>query len=157
MKNLIATVLLLVSSISQAALLDQAIITPEIHAVMLKQFSAETNSATFEVEVYNPNTFKLPIRELAGDILLANNKVAALSANSPKSLAAQSSQVFTVPIKVNVDNLMLALNQILISGDASYRFSGYMMTPIGELPIEQQGALSNEQIMALFQTLLNHS
>lgn len=154
MKNVFVVVLMLISLVSQAGVLDQNIIMPEIQAIKLKQFSPELNSAIFEVEVYNPNSFKLPVKELSGDILLSHNKVAELSANSKKSLAAQSTQLFTVPVSVNVDNLLLSIDTVLKSGIAHYQFQGYMMTPVGELPIEQHGELSNEQILILLQALL---
>lgn len=154
MKKLFVVVWMLISFASHAGILDQDIIMPEIQTVTLKQFSAELNSAVFDVEVYNPNTFKLPVKELSGDILLSQHKVAELSANSKKSLAAQSTQLFTVPVSINVANLLLSIDTVLKSGVAHYQFKGYMMTPVGELPIEQHGELSNEQILVLLQALL---
>lgn len=154
MKKLFVVVLLLMNVVSHAGILDQDIIMPEIQTITLKQFSPELNSAIFEVEVYNPNTFKLPVKELSGDILLSHNKVAKLSANSKKSLAAQSTQLFTVPVNVDLDNLLIAIDTVLKSGVAHYQFQGYMMTPVGELPIEQHGELTNEQILILLQAIL---
>ncbi|MBE0439202.1 MAG: LEA type 2 family protein [Gammaproteobacteria bacterium] len=154
MKKMFVVVLMLIGLVSQAGVLDQAIMMPEIQTIKLKQFSAELNSAIFEVEVYNPNSFKLPVKQLSGDILLSHNKVAQLNASSKKSLAAQSTQLFTVPVSVNLDNLLLSMDSVLKSGVAHYQFQGYMMTPVGDLPIEQHGELSNDQILVLLHALL---
>ncbi|MDF1589347.1 MAG: LEA type 2 family protein [Gammaproteobacteria bacterium] len=154
MRKLIPFLLLVSSFIGQAGVLDHTIITPEIHGITLKQVSSKLDNAVFEVDVYNPNPFKLPVRTLSGDIFLQNTRVAQLSASSNKSLAAKSTQGFTVPVSVNIDNLFGVIQQIIMSGTAEYRFQGYMMTPIGELPIEQQGTLSDEQVLLLLQTIM---
>lgn len=146
--------MLVCSFVVQAGVFDQDIITPEIKRISLKQVSQALDSAVFEVDVYNPNSFKLPVRELSGDIYLQNQQVAKLSATSKKSLAAMTTQRFTVPVSVNIDNLSNTVQQIVMSGQADYRFQGYMMTPVGDLPLEEKGSLTEQQIMMLIQTIL---
>jgi LEA14-like dessication related protein len=64
-----------------------ALLAPQIRMVKLVSFSLEQQSAVFEVDVYNPNKFKLPVRELTGSIHLNNQLVSTLEENSEKSLA----------------------------------------------------------------------
>lgn len=127
---------------------------PEIRDIKLVSFSAEQETAIFDVSVYNPNTYKLPVRELSGEIYLNKQHVSTLDATSKKSLAPLATQVFTVPIKVNSDALMTAANDVMLTGTAAYRFKGYMMTPVGELPISESGQLTAEQILTFLRATL---
>jgi len=127
---------------------------PEIRDIKLISFSPEHKTATFEVLVYNPNTYKVPVKELTGNIYLNKQHVSTLDANSKKSLAPLATQVFTVPINVNTEALMTAANDVMLTGIADYRFKGYMMTPVGELPITESGQLTAEQILTLIRATL---
>ena len=77
-----------------------------------------------------------------------------MEANSNKSLAPLSSQTFTLPIMVNRDAVMASANDIVITGIAEYRFKGYIMTPVGELPITESGRLTAYQALAFLQAAL---
>ena len=128
--------------------------TPKIQLIKLISFSAEKQQAVFEVDVYNPNDFKIPVRELSGEIFLNKERVSTLKANSKKSLAALSSRIFTVPITVDTDATIESANNIMLTGIAEYEFSGYMMTPDGEIPINKSGQLSAEQSLVFLQAIL---
>ena len=133
-----------------------AIQTPQIRMIKLISFSLEQESAVFEVDVYNPNEFKLPVRELTGSVHLNNLLVATLEASSKKSLAALSTQTFTVPIKVMTDATVQSANAVMLTGIADYEFSGYMMTPVGEIPLSKSGRLTSEQVLTfLYATLFS--
>ena len=73
-----------------------SMLTPQIQDIMLISFSAEKQNAVFEVDVYNPNDFKIPVRELSGEVFLNKYLVSKLEASSKKSLAALSTQTFNV-------------------------------------------------------------
>jgi LEA14-like dessication related protein len=148
-------VLLSMVSYAYAGVFDtESIQYPQIQNIKLISFSADKETAVFEVEVYNPNDFKLPVRELSGDIYLNDQHVSNLEANSKKSLAPLSTQTFTVPIVVNSDAVMTSANDIMLTGIAEYRFKGYMMTPVGELPIAESGRLTADQILIFLQATL---
>jgi LEA14-like dessication related protein len=127
---------------------------PQIQDIKLISFSAEKEMAVFEIMVYNPNDFKVPVRELSGDLYLNEQHVSNMEANSKKSLAPLSTQTFTVPIVVNRDAVMASANEIIITGIAQYRFKGYMMTPVGELPITESGRLTTAQVLTFLQVTL---
>jgi LEA14-like dessication related protein len=144
----------MVSSASAGVFDAESMQYPQIQNIKLISFSAEKETAVFEVQVYNPNDFKVPVRELSGDIYLNEQHVSNLEANSKKSLAPLSTQTFTVPIVVNSDAVMTSANDIMLTGVAEYRFKGYMMTPVGELPITESGQLTTDQILAFLQATL---
>ncbi len=131
-----------------------SMLQPEIHGIKLVSFTPEQATAVFDVLVYNPNTYKLPVRELTGDVYLNKHHVSALEANSKKSLAPLSSQVFTVPVNVKTDALMTAANDVVLTGIAEYKFKGYMMTPVGEQLLTESGQLTADQIITLLQATL---
>jgi LEA14-like dessication related protein len=157
MEKLSVMLLLLVSVISNgyADVFDSENMQyPQIQNIQLISYSAEQKTAVFEVKVYNPNDFKLPVRELSGDIYLNEQHVSSLEAKSKKSLAALSSQLFTVPVTVNTNSVMSSAQEIMLSRVAKYRFKGYMMTPVGELPISESGQLTTDQILTLLQATI---
>jgi hypothetical protein len=154
-KYLILVLTLLLPINSSAAMFDaENTKLPQIKRIELISFSPENQSAVFDVDVYNPNDFKLPVRELTGEVHLNEQHVASLQATSKSSLAALSTQTFKVPISVKPDAMLLSAQQILLSGRAEYLFKGYMMTPVGELPIQHQGQLDSQQIVFLLNTIL---
>ena len=152
MKKLLALTFVLMSFIGYGyagVFSTDSVLLPKIRNIQLKSFSAEENRAVFDVTVYNPNDFKLPVRELSGDIYLNDQIVANLEATSKQSLGALATQLFTVPVVINPDALIISANGIMTSGVAKYNFKGYMLTPVGELPISQQDQLTTEQMLAL--------
>ncbi len=152
---MLCMVLLLLAINSHAALFDpDNTLTPQIKRIQLVSFSTENHQAVFDVDVYNPNDFKLPVRELSGQVHLNQQHVASLDATSKASLAPLSMQTYKVPISVKPQAIVSSANQIMMSGQAHYQFKGYMMTPIGELPIQHQGQLDPQQIVLLLNTIL---
>ena len=131
-----------------------SMLTPQIQDIRLISFSAEKQNAVFEVDVYNPNEFKIPVREMSGEVFLNKERVSTLEASSKKSLAALSTQIFTVPITVDTDATVESANNIMLTGIAKYEFNGYMMTPVGEIPINKAGQLTAEQILVFIQAIL---
>lgn len=51
-------------------LVKEFVEAPEVRGIELKSFSVLDNTATFEVTLYNPNSFSLPISGLTGGIKL---------------------------------------------------------------------------------------
>jgi len=139
---------------SHAELLPDSVLPPEIVDIKLKSFTAEENRAVLDVTLHNPNDFKLPIREAYGDIYLNDSAIANIEALGKKSLGPLETQLFTVPVSVQPDELVNASANVMMSGVANYRFKGYMMSPVGEVPVEHEGQLSREQMLSFFQAVM---
>lgn len=159
MKKLFATALLMMSfsAFSNAAVIPENVVAPEVVNIKLKSYTAEDNRATLDVSLYNPNDFKLPVKEMYGDIYLNDAVIAKMEALGEKSLGPRETQIFTVPVTVKPNELTNASSKVMLTGVANYRFKGYMMSPVGEIPVEHQGQLTREQIMAFFQAVLTIS
>lgn len=151
---IIAFILLNFMAYSHAQVLPDSVISPEVVNIELKSFTAEDNTAVLDVTLYNPNDFKLPIREMYGDIYLNENAIANIEALGKKSLGAYETRIFTVPVTVQPDELTNASSNVMLSGVANYRFKGYMMSPVGEIPVEHEGQLTTEQIFSFFQAVI---
>jgi LEA14-like dessication related protein len=156
MKKLFVIAFLVLNFItySHAEVFPDSVLSPEVVNIKLKSFTAEENSAVLDVTLYNPNDFKLPVREMYGDIYLNENAIANIEALGKKSLGAHETQIFTVPVTVNPDELTNASSNVMMSGLANYRFKGYMMSPVGEIPVEHQGQLTREQMLTFFQAVI---
>lgn len=86
--------------------------TPQIQLIKLISFSAEKQQAVFEVDVYNPNDFKIPVRELSGEIFLNKERVSTLKANSKKvwlRYQAESLLYLSMLIRMPLLNLPITL------------------------------------------------
>lgn len=156
MKNLfvIAFVVLNFMTYSNAEVFPDSVLAPEVVDIKLQSYTAEENRAVLDVTLYNPNDFKIPVREVYGDIYLNENAIANLEALSKKSLGAHDTQIFTVPVTVKPDELSNAGTNVMMSGVANYRFKGYMMSPVGEIPVEHEGQLTKEQMFSFFQAII---
>lgn len=157
MKNLLAIIFLIINflTFSNAAVFPDNVLPPEIVNIKLTSFDAEKNRAVFDVKLYNPNNFKLPVREAYGDIYLNENAIASIEALSKKSLAAHDTQIFSIPVVVKAEQLTNAGSNIMLTGIANYRFKGYMMTPVGELPVEREGQLTKQEILSFLQAIMS--
>ncbi len=157
MKKLLTTAFIIMNffTFSQAELLTDKILPPDVINIKLTSFDTEKNRAVFDVSLYNPNNFKLPVREAYGDIYLNESTIASIEALSKQSLAAHDTQVFTVPVIIKPDQLSEASNSVMLTGAAHYRFKGQMMTPVGELPVEYEDYMTKQQILHFFQAILN--
>jgi|GEM_PF-691203 len=150
----IAFVILNLMTYSNAEVFPDSVLPPEVVNIKLKSFTAEENRAVLDVTLYNPNNFKLPVREAYGDIYLNDNAIANIEAISNKSLGAHETQTFTVPVTVKPDELANASTNVMMNGVANYRFKGYMMSPVGEIPVEHQGQLTRQQMLSFFQAVM---
>lgn len=157
MKKLLAIVFVIVnfSTFSNADAFPDNVLPPEVVNIKLTSFDTEKNRAVFDVSLYNPNNFKLPVREVYGDIYLNENAIANIEALSKKSLAAHDTQIFSVPVVIKPEQLTNASSNIMLSGIAHYRFKGHMMTSVGELPVEYEDQLTKQQIMNFIQVVLS--
>lgn len=127
---------------------------PEIKAIKLVSYSKDTHSAVFNVTLYNPNLFKIPVREMTSEIFLNEHHVASLDAESNKSLAANAEAVFSVPLTVEPEAFDDAIRLVLMTGTAHYQFVAYLMSPVGEIPFTREGQLSTQDIMTLLRYTL---
>lgn len=149
MKKLLATLLVsLLLSACNSSMIQELMQAPEVKSVALKSFSAKDKSIIFDVDLYNPNAFTLPISGLSGDIMLNQLAIGSLEAESDQNLAAHSTQTVSVPISLDTNALIDAAKDVLISRQAQYNFNGGVKTPVGKVPFSKSGDLSIQDVIS---------
>ena len=124
--------------------------TPQVKGIELKSFSVKDKQALFEVALYNPNAFSLPISGVSGDIVLNQMTIGSIDAGSDQSLAAHATQVVAVPIMLDPDLLVKAAKSVLNLRQAEYTFNGGIMTSMGQIPFSKKGDLSVQDLIYTF-------
>jgi LEA14-like dessication related protein len=131
-----------------SAYINELVATPEIKNIQLSHFSAQERKAVFNVSLYNPNPFPLPISSVAGDIALNSLTIGSLEAKSDQNLAAYDTQDITLPLSLNPDALINAAQSVLFKGKANYTFEGNVQTSLGQVPFTKEGELSAKDIIS---------
>ena len=124
--------------------------TPQVKGIALKSFSVEDKQALFEVALYNPNAFSLPISGVTGDIILNQMAIGSIDAGSDQILAAHATQLVAVPIMLDPDLLIKAAKSVLNLRQAQYTLNGGIMTSMGQIPFSKKGDLSVQDLINAF-------
>ena len=151
MKKILLLLVLSISLVGCGSGIIKAFVdTPQVKGVELKSFSAKNKQAVFEVALYNPNNFSLPISGMNGDIALNQLTIGSLDAESDQHLAALSTQLVTLPVLLNTDALVKAVKSVLNQRQAQYTFNGGLMTSVGKIPFSKKGDLSMKDLISAF-------
>ena len=151
MKKILLPLLLSTSLLGCGTGLIKAFVdTPEVKGVELKSFSAKNKQAVFEIALYNPNNFSLPISGMNGDIVLNKLTIGSIDAENDQHLAALTIQSVTLPVVLNADALVKAVKSVLNLRQAQYTFNGGLMTSVGKIPFSKKGDLSMKDLISAF-------
>ncbi|PHS27446.1 MAG: hypothetical protein COA83_00055 [Methylophaga sp.] len=148
MKKLVLLLCLSLSLIGCNSIVQKLVSTPEIKAVRLVNFSMVDKLVIFDIDLYNPNAFALPLSGFSGNFKLNNLTIGSLEATSEQKLAAYGTQTFTLPISLDTAALIEAANSIFTQQQAVYSFNGDVDTSIGSVPFSTSGKLSAQEIIS---------
>ncbi len=149
MKKLFTIILISLSLVAcNSELIKQLVEAPQVRGIQLKSFSIENKQAVFDVQLYNPNPFSLPISELNGDFKLNQLLIGSIAAESQQSLAANATQTVSFPISLDPNALIAAAKNVLSTQKANYNFNGGVTTPVGTLPLSTKGELSVQDMLS---------
>lgn len=137
-------------SLVKQDIVKQLIKAPEVRDISLNSFSAQDQRVSFDIDLYNPNLFSLPVSGVSGDFQLNSMPVGSVAAQFEEHLAAQSSQTVTLPIKLNTDALGAAIRKALMTGRAAYTFNGGVSSSVAEVPVSKTGELSIADLTKMF-------
>ncbi|MFW5449964.1 MAG: LEA type 2 family protein [Methylophagaceae bacterium] len=149
MKKLFTIILLSLNLVAcNSELIKQLVEVPQVRGIQLTSFSVEHKQAVFDVQLYNPNPFSLPISELNGDFKLNQLLIGSIAAESQQSLAANATQTVTFPISLDPNALVDAARSVFSTQKANYNFNGGITTPVGKLPFSTKGELSIKDVLS---------
>lgn len=149
MKKIITIILLSLSLLGcSAEMIQKFVEAPQVKNVQLKSFSAKDKTVVFEVDLFNPNPFTLPLSGLSGSMSLNGLAIGSLEASSDQSLASQATQTLTVPVQLDTDALLEAAKSVFTKRQAKYNFSGGVETSVGQIPFSTSGDLSVQEIIS---------
>jgi len=132
----------------QSGLINKLVKTPEIKAVQLQSFSMQDKRITFDVSLFNPNPFTLPIDGLGGIVALNGLDIGSISAKTNTKLAANTTQVVSMPISLDTEALGRAARSVLTKQTAEYQLQGKVDTSMGKVPFSKKGNLSVSDIIS---------
>lgn len=152
MKKIILLVLFALSLGGCGTGLIQSLVdSPEIKTIALKTFSIKDKRAVFEVALYNPNAYSLPMTGLVGDISLNGVAIGHVDVQSDEGLPAQITKTVDVPISLDSEKLTGAVKKVLSLRQAKYQFNGDVITSVADIPFSKEGDLPMKDIIrALF-------
>ncbi len=129
-------------------MIQQFIEPPQVKNIRLKSFSAQDKKVVFEVDLFNPNPFTLPLTGLSGNMSLNKLAIGSLDVSSDKSLTANTTQTVTVPVQLDQNALIEAAKSVFTKRQANYNFSGGVETSVGQIPFSKSGELSVQEILS---------
>lgn len=148
MKHIVFFILLSFGLTScQSGIIEKIVKAPEIKSIQLKSFSAQNKTVVFDVGLFNPNAFSLPIDGFDGGIKLNGFDVGKFAAKTDTSLPAKEVQIITLPITLDAESFGRAARSVLSDGQALYNFKGGVDRSVGKVLFSQDGELSMQEII----------
>ena len=112
----------------------------QVHKVEMGKFNLRGGTATFVLDIQNPNRFPIP---LAGfDYGLSLNGVAVARGNKEQrvTIRAGDSQKVTVPLTLSFSNMMNMLPGLLRDRKLNYMLDGSVHLPWFNIPFNRAGS-----------------
>ncbi len=148
MKKIFALLLLSLALVGCNDIVKEFVSAPEVKAIRLANFSMAEKKVIFDVDLYNPNPFTLPLSGFSGDFKLNNLSIGSVEATSEQKLAAHATQTLTLPISLDTNALIEAAKSVFTQRQANYNFNGDVDTSIGKIPFSKTGELSAQDIIS---------
>ena len=148
MKKIIILLLLSLSLVGCNEIVKEFVSAPEVKGIRLADFSIAEKKVVFDVDLYNPNPFTLPMSGFSGDFKLNNLSIGSVEASSDQKLVAHGTQTITLPISLDTSALIEAAKSVFTQRQANYHFNGGVDTSVGKIPFSKSGELSVQDIIS---------
>ncbi|MFW5425891.1 MAG: LEA type 2 family protein [Methylophagaceae bacterium] len=148
MKKIFVLLLLSLSLISCSDIVKELVSAPEVKGIRLADFSIAEKRVVFDVDLYNPNPFTLPMSGFSGDFKLNNLSIGSVEASSEQKLVAHGTQTISLPISLDTNALIEAAKSVFTERQANYNFNGGIDTSVGNIPFSKSGELSAQDIIS---------
>ena len=133
--------ILLVAVVSSCAVLQGVIEKPTVrveevnyHSVSLKQGRLDSR-----MQIFNPNRFSLPVRELTYSLRLNDRELVNSKLTFDKSIPGNGSIEIQVPININYALLLNGISSIFQRGNVKFQLAGQIDLGLVKVPFSKTG------------------
>lgn len=122
------------------------IIEPKLKLENVRLASANFEGAQliFEVLVENPNAFPLELDQVKYDLEFAGDPVGTGQVDKGLRVEKNATTVISLPVQVQLKNLLKSVGSLLGKGTTPYRLSGKAKLGLISLPFDETGDLRFE-------------
>ncbi len=148
MKKIFTLLLLSLALVGCNDIVKEFVSAPEVKAIRLADFSMAEKKVIFDIDLYNPNPFTLPLSGFSGDFKLNDLSIGSVEATSDQKLVAHGTQTLRLPISLDTNALIEAAKSVFTQRQANYNFNGDVDTSVGKIPFSKTGELSVQDIIS---------
>jgi len=114
---------------------------PVIKSVALESFSLEKGEVVLAINMFNPNSFSIPITGLNFDLSLNSKPLGKINSDKNFELQANKLANISLPIKVDTTKIMRTLASLLFQKTVSYEVTGNIKTPLLTIPYTKKNKI----------------
>lgn len=113
--------------------------TVQVHKVEMGSFNLSGGSATFVLNITNPNSFPIPLTGFDYGLRLNGIEVANGIKEQRVTIGANQSQKIEVPLSLSFTNMLNMLPNLLRSRKVDYSLGGNLHFPWIKIPFQRTG------------------
>ena len=113
--------------------------TVQVHKVEMGNFNFSGGSATFVLNITNPNSFPIPLTGFDYGLRLNGIEVANGIKEERLTIGAKQSQKLEVPLLLSFSNMLNMLPNLLRSRQVNYSLDGRLHFPWIKIPFQRTG------------------
>ena len=114
--------------------------TIQVHKVEMGNFSLSRGSATFVLDIQNPNSFAIPLTGLDYGLRLNGVQVAEGNKTERVTIGAKQSQKLEIPLQFSFSNMLNMLPGLLRNRSVNYDLGGSIHLPWFKIPFNRAGS-----------------
>lgn len=112
----------------------------QVHKVKMGSFNLSGGTATFVLDIQNPNSFPLPLAGFDYGLSLNGTPVANGNKKQRVTIPARGSQKVTVPLSLSFSNMMSMIPGLLRNRSVNYQLDGSVHLPGFNIPFQRTGS-----------------
>lgn len=116
--------------------------TIQVHKVEMGNFNLSGGSATFVLDIQNPNSFAIPLSGLDYGLRLNGIQVAQGIKEQRVTIGARQSQKLEIPLQFSFSNMVNMLPGLLRNRSLNYDLGGSIHLPWFKIPFNRSGSTS---------------
>ena len=112
----------------------------QVHKVEMGRFNLSGGTATFVLDIQNPNKFPIPLAGFDYGLSLNGVQVARGDKEQRVTIGAGGSQKVTVPLTLSFSNMINMLPGLLRNRTVDYQLGGSVHLPWFNIPFQRAGS-----------------